>query len=243
MDTRLQYHEDSALMELQVRILRTGMDALGTYFIPDKTIFYPGGGGQPQDEAWLIGSQGKKIPILKAATEDHSLKHYYPATEDSFQEGILVAMEINPETRLLHSRIHTGGHLVSSLVYEYLKWPLIPVKGYHYPDSPYVEMSNLEGMSSFPVSELDAGLREAIKKDLPVHISADGSLDGDRVKTFIPPGFQLAAGKSLRWVGIEGFRYYPCAGTHTRSTGVLSRIHIKYCKGKKGNIRIAYQVD
>lgn len=243
MHTRLQYQEDSGLMETRVRILGTGADEPGFYFIPDKTIFYPGGGGQPPDEGWLISVDGNRIPIFKGINDQDYLKHYLPAGVQGVNEGSELRMGIDPQKRLLHARIHTGGHLVSSVVSELLKWPLIPVKGYHYPDSPYVELLNPEGMNVFPTGEIDKCLTESIKQDLPVHIRADGSLDRNTQFCFIPPGFPLLPGKILRWVGIGDFRYYPCGGTHTTSTGVLTGMHIKYCKSKKGNIRIAYQVD
>lgn len=242
MHTELQFYTDPYLASVSVNILVKGKDKEGAYFIPDKTIFYYGGGGQPPDDAWLVSDKGEKIPLLKAIPEGQSLKHYPSGEFVEISEGEELIMQIDPQKRSLHSRIHTGGHLVSSVIVEFLKWPLVPFKGYHYPDSPYVEFLNPNNMTEFPQELVGAALEEFVRKDLPIHIRIENEVDFKDTKTFIPPGFQLAPGKPLRLVGIESFLFYPCAGTHTKSTGELRKVDIKYFKSKKGNIRAAYQV-
>ncbi|HUX84857.1 MAG TPA: hypothetical protein VMV20_06460, partial [Chitinophagaceae bacterium] len=90
---------------------------------------------------------------------------------------------------------------------------------------------------------VDEAMKELVRADREVFTSSDGSLDRDREKTFVPEGFPLEAGRSLRWVGIGGFHYYPCAGTHVQTLGQLGTVSVKYFKNKKGNIRAAYLVE
>ncbi len=243
MATELLYHRDSSLNEAEVLVLATGMDELGPFFIPDRTIFYFGGGGQPADSGFVRDPEGNMVPILKAIPAPGGIAHYLASPHFAPGPGVALRMSIDPARRLLHSRIHTAGHLVGSMIFEQLRWKLVPLKGYHYPDSPYVEFSNPEQLHELDSIPVEEGMREWIRSDRAVFTSTDGSLDGDREKTFVPEGFSLEGGRSLRWVGIDGFKYYPCAGTHVPTLGLLGKVSIKYFKGKKGNMRVAYQVE
>jgi Ser-tRNA(Ala) deacylase AlaX len=242
MATDLLYHRDSGLSNTSFQVLGTGTDENGSYLIPDRTVFYYGGGGQPPDRGWITNGAGKQVPISRSIPVQEGLAHYLNEEGHSIKEGDFLQMSIDPDRRQLHCRIHTAGHLLSSVLFERLKWPLMPLKGYHYPDSPYVEFSNPRQLSEFDPREVEAAMNELIGNDNPIKISMDGSLDNNHENTFVPEGFQINSGQSMRWVGIDGFRYYPCAGTHVPSLGALEKVSLKYFKSKKGNIRAAYQV-
>lgn len=47
-------------------------------------------------------------------------------------------MSIDPAVRLLNARLHSAGHLIDVAV-SILHYPWKASKGYHFPDSPYVE--------------------------------------------------------------------------------------------------------
>lgn len=53
--TELLYQTNSSLKELQATVAAVEDNAV----VLDKTIFYPGGGGQPADQGKIISSQGE----------------------------------------------------------------------------------------------------------------------------------------------------------------------------------------
>ena len=242
METQLIYHSCPSQYSCSTQVIFSGEDEEGKYIIPMETIFYFGGGGQPADIGNLVTEEGASFPIMKVVPEENAFKHYFQGPSGCFKPGEPIQITISPQVRDLHSRIHTAGHLVSSVITEALHIPLVPLKGYHYPDSPYVECGNPKGLTDIDLKGAQASLTAYILKDLPVTAFLQ---QGDQVPlhTFKPPGFQLTPGKTMRWVGIESFLFYPCAGTHAGSTGALKEVKIKYIKSKKGNVRIAYQVS
>ncbi|MHB1920744.1 MAG: alanyl-tRNA editing protein [Chitinophagaceae bacterium] len=244
METQLLYYTYPDQYSCDTQILFCSEDEGGKFFIPQETIFYFGGGGQPADEGALRTADGQTFPILKVVPQENSFKHYFQNISGSISldPGTPVQMEISEQVRHLHSRIHTAGHLVSSVVTETLGIPLLPLKGYHYPDSPYVEFANPQGLQDMDPDPINHSLQENISKDLPVTSFLQVG-DKQPLDSFLPPGFQLTSTKTLRWVGIHSFLFYPCAGTHVRATGVLGKVSIKYIKSKKGNLRMAYQLE
>src|SRR6266508_2142175 len=63
--TKRMYYNDTYLDRLKfVKILEVGEDENGDYFISDKTIFHPQGGGQPADEGYFEVN-GKQHAVTK----------------------------------------------------------------------------------------------------------------------------------------------------------------------------------
>ena len=56
------YHDDSYPQEFSANIFKYDLENHG--FILDRTAFYPGGGGQPNDKGSIVSPSGS-TPILK----------------------------------------------------------------------------------------------------------------------------------------------------------------------------------
>ena len=56
--TKLLYHFDTHNLATLAQVLEKGTDENGHYLIFDRTIYYPGGGGQPKDVAHISFKNG-----------------------------------------------------------------------------------------------------------------------------------------------------------------------------------------
>jgi alanyl-tRNA synthetase len=238
-DTALLFLSDTFQFEVDCAITATGEDDSGPYVVTSATVFYPGGGGQEPDKGHILTGDGIRHPILKAAFVDHHMRHY---VSEALPAAGTVSIRIDREHRLQNARLHTGGHLLSAVVHEKLKWPFMPVKGFHYQQGAYVEFAPTEDMPEVNPDELKFALAGDITKKLPVSTVLVSKQDPLFERAFKPEGFIAPAGRPLRLVSITPYLAYPCGGTHLHHTGELSWLNIKHIKHKKGNIRISYEV-
>ena len=56
MNTVLEYLDNTYLYQSTAKVVRVGEAEKGKYFVLDKTIFYPQGGGQPSDTGYVEAS-------------------------------------------------------------------------------------------------------------------------------------------------------------------------------------------
>ena len=139
--TALLYWEDSFRCALADAVV-VGCWPMGEsegvfHVITDRTIFHPQGGGQPWDTGLLCGPNGVFV-VNEVRKDGEQVVHIGSFKEGAFSAGDLVSMEVNEVSRVLHARLHSAGHLLDCAV-KSLHLPLIPGKGYHFPNSPFVE--------------------------------------------------------------------------------------------------------
>jgi Ser-tRNA(Ala) deacylase AlaX len=122
-----------------------------------ETIFHPQGGGQPFDKGVIIGKTIKFL-VSEVRQKGDEVQHIgtFETPEDNFVEGEEVDLEIDEEARRLNARLHSAGHLLDIALRNIGQTQLVPGKGYHFPDAPYVEY---EG-------NIDQKEREVVRKRL-----------------------------------------------------------------------------
>lgn len=238
--TALLFLSDTFLFEADTLVTSSAGDDDGPYVVTAATIFYPGGGGQEPDKGNLITANGTVIPIVKAVLRNGKMYHYLEHHE--IQTGDRVTLRIDAEHRLQNARLHTGGHLLSAVVYEKLKLPLLPLKGFHYQQGAYVEFDPLEeNPPEADATELQEALAEDIAGQLPVKTANVPETDPAYLRALKPEDFTPPEDRPVRLVTIGNYLPLPCGGTHLHHTGELNFITIKSIKHKKGNIRISYK--
>lgn len=241
-ETELLFLSDTFRFEVSTRVLFKGEDNDGHYVVTGDTVFYPGGGGQEPDKGFIEKENGSDFPVLKASMRGQEVRHYYEGDENGFEEEEKVVIRIDEAHRIQNAKLHTAGHLLASVVYEKLKWPLIPLKGFHYQQGAYIEFDPSEDMTAVDEEALNEAVDKDIQSQLPITISLV-SKDSDLFKrAFKPKGFIVPEDKPLRLVKIGGYLAYPCGGTHLHHTGELNFFRMKYLKHKKGKLRISYEV-
>lgn len=203
----------------------------------DRTPVYPQGGGQPSDTATIEGG-GYTFAVHKAVLSEGVVRHRGVVLDGEPAPG-LARVRIDPERRSLNAALHSGGHLVMTAMFELTG--MRAVKGYHFPDGPYVEFEGTvdEEVRSSLLDDLQHRLDEMVASDEEIVIESVSAeaLAAEGLWMPTPP----PAGKPLRVATTCGFRS-PCGGTHVSRTGELAGLKVGRMKSKKGRTRVAYEI-
>lgn len=178
--------------------------------ILDKTLFHPQGGGQPGD----TGTLGDAT-VIHTAFMPEGIIHY---TDIPVAPGD-VQMNVDAEKRQLHSRLHTGGHLLSHVM-ETFGWK--PTKGHHWPDEGRIQYIPAGSPVIVDPEDVRRHCQALIDADHPCHHYQDE--DGM---------FQIR---------FADFEPYSCGGTHVQSLGEIGTLVLKSVKTKKGVLSVQYDV-
>ena len=176
----------------------------------DHTIFHPQGGGQPSDVGTING-----VDVIKALHTPEGIVHLIASPVDGDVE-----LQIDAEKRLLHTRLHSAGHIIG-FVGDQLGWHA--TKGNHFPGESRVtfEPPAPDEIELIEPSIFEEKVNRIISMNLPRVIT---ERDG------------------LRMVTWGGLRAYPCGGTHVRNTTEIGAVHISKIKLKKGQITVSYSL-
>ncbi len=240
MTTALRYLDDPELYESTARIVHVSPQPDGgIVVILDETIFYPQGGGQPTDRG-RITTPGGEFELTKASFVDGDVLHTGRVSTGDIAADTVAHLYVDAPTRQLHARLHTGGHLVMTGIDRLLHLPA--VKGYHFPDGPYVQF---EGTVPVEARETLLGELQDVLDDLVAEDSAVTwrfeSVEALRAAGVHIPA-EIPAGKPTRVVVTAGY-HSPCGGTHVRRLGALKGLKARSVKTKSGTTRVSYGFD
>lgn len=204
----------------------------------DRTVFYPGGGGQPCDTGALaIGDD--RLAVTRVTQDSRGVWHWVDALPPV---GTLVNGEIDWERRYALMRTHTAMHAMCGVVWERFQ---SPVTGGN--------MTPGEGRLDFEIPQWDPEDRDPIEVELnrqlalarSVEVSfldrAEADQDPSLIRTkvsLLPPAL-----KTVRVIDIVGLDRQADGGTHVDSTGEVGAIHITKTESKgKGFRRIRFSL-
>jgi len=206
-------------LEAEAEILEFGQDDKGHFIVCDCTVFHAQGGGQKSDRGMIDGVE--ILSVTKRGTpQEFSVMHYLSAPLVK-SAGDKITMQVNGETRALHSRLHSLGHLLAHVVDE--AYPVLKaVQGHHWPDECRVEFAIANDASVAPdETHINDLLARAIAADLPV------------LSCFSPD--------QNRTVQIGMYEPVPCGGTHVATTRELVSGITRGIKIKGDRVRISYE--
>lgn len=242
--TDLIYMKHNSFNVIACEVLETGNDETGRYAILNKTIGYPGGGGQEKDDIILIDKNGENSSVSKVKFNNGFIKYYFTSERLDISDNSKLTMSISRQTRKLNSALHTMGHWLSSIVVENLMLGLFPIKGFHFNDGAYVEFS---GDIDFTLDELKYAIEYALKIDKQANYKIKSYFvdNGDlkNLPLLLPENFKPIIDRPLRVVQMENYKGIPCGGTHLESLKELKSFTIKKVKRKNGKIRVSYDVE
>lgn len=238
MDT---YFNNSYLGENQTTItcILDRDDSIAVYC--KDTIFYPQGGGQPCDIG-IITINGTDNTVYHVETTELGVAHIMKANPDSNSWiGMKCDQRIDLNRRVLNAKSHSAGHLISH-VFEDMNSNLYPVKGHHFPDSSYIELSEKERTNeTFCLELANIRINELIDESRPIqsielNLSEAQSLR-PLLSKFIPQN------TTIRMITVYGFTPLPCGGTHVTNTGDLKGLKVTRIKRKKDRIKVNYSIN
>jgi misacylated tRNA(Ala) deacylase len=225
------FYEDSYLKVLTATV--TAVD--GEWIELDRTIFYPLGGGQPGDTGVFTTADGSRYTVLDTRKSESpgQIRHQLDSDSHGLAPGDTVNTEIDWQRRYTHMRMHTGMHLLGSLI-------PVPVTG----GAVGAEKSRLDfdlGEHQIDKQDLTERMNVLVEAAHPVVFGSITEAELDerpelvRTMSVQPP---RGAG-DIRTVRIEGVDYQPCGGTHVNNTREIGTVRISKIENKgKRNRRV-----
>ncbi len=209
--------------------------------ILDQTCFYPRGGGQDWDRGTITKDGIDETNIEEVHLDQDGVVHHI-CSSTKLSDGDEVSCTVDPERRLINTRLHSAGHVIDMAIYKLgLDW--IATKGQHYPHLSAVEYSGTWDPEK--ADELRVALEN--KANEMVKIEQDNRLvfmpvkDLHTVCHHVPDN--IPTNKPCRVV-IYGEDYgIPCGGTHVKNLQQIGTMQVPKLKCKKGTIRVSYTVD
>ncbi|HLD04214.1 MAG TPA: alanyl-tRNA editing protein AlaXM [Candidatus Nanoarchaeia archaeon] len=214
----------------------------GKFVVLDKTVFYPTGGGQPNDTGILIRkSDNKEFPVVFVGKFDDLISHEVQNAQD-LKEGDEVIGKIDWDRRYKHMRFHTAMHLVAVLFNK--ETGAVTTGNQIALDKSRVDIK-LENFDREKIQALIPKINALIAEGHPVKLSYVPREEAEkRLKSFnfMEIGFDPNI-KDIRIVDVEGFNAQACGGTHIANTKEIGSIQIVKMENKgKDNRRIYFEL-
>jgi len=216
------------------------VDIDGSAVLLDRTVFYPGGGGQPADTGRLIGESGGSWRVIGAKKRGddvwHTIEGELPAVDTQ------VVAELDWDRRHELMRTHSALHVLCGVVWR--DWKASVTGGNMEPLSGRMDFE-FETMSG----ELVAGIEERVNREIAVDREIRVSIlpreeafaIPDLIRTkinLLPDGIS-----EVRTIEIVGLDLQADGGTHVAHTGEIGRVTVSGYESKgRINKRIRIEV-
>lgn len=234
---RLHWADDN-LLEAEATIV----DVRENAFLPDRTCFYSGGGGQPADQGTVaIGDDTFRVIGVEAS--DGKLWHLCDTASEAAWVGIRARLSVDELRRQALSRYHTVLHIVNTIaIRDFGAW----ITG--------AQINTDYARIDFKWDGFSPAVRDQIEDRVNGVISGNHALRASwlseeefqrrpellRTLEVKPP---VIDGR-VRVVEIEGFDAQACGGTHVHSTRHLGRFRITKTENKgKINKRLYVELN
>jgi len=234
--TEQLYHLDSYLREIKAKVLAAHDGAV----ILNKTIFYPGGGGQPADGGKII-SQGYVSRITEVEKIEGQIHHTLAGPTP--EAGQFVKCKIDWERRYRLMRTHTALHILCGVIWRDYRAHV--TGGNMQPCLGRLDFE-LESMTSDFTNEIERSINKEVEAARKVEVKilprAEAFAIPDLIRAKINRLPENIA--EVRTVNIVGLDLQADGGTHVANTKEVGEIRVVEHKSKgKINKRIKIELD
>ena len=226
--TELLYQTDSYLHTFDAGI--TAVDEANRAVLLDRTAFYPGGGGQPNDTGALVIA-GLEMPVVKVKKGPEGVWHFIGGDAPLPPVGTMVTGKLDWLRRYELMRTHTALHILCGTVFrdygaQVTGGDMEPLKG---------RMDfEFETLTRDLVSVIEAAVNREVEaaRDVRVQIlpREEAFQIPDLIRTkinLLPPGIEF-----VRTVELVGLDLQADGGTHVRNTAEVGQVRIVDYKSK-----------
>jgi len=236
MMTELLYQTDSYLREVEAMVTAIDQQAVAL----DKTVFFPGGGGQPPDRG-VIGVEGREMEVVElkktADTVWHVMKGDAPAV------GARVAARLDWQHRYQLMRTHTAFHILCGVIFK--DYGALVTGGNMKPLEGRMDFE-LEHMSVNFAAEVEKRINDEVLAARPVTVRILPREEAFQIPDLIRTKVNLlpASIREVRVVEIVGLDMQADGGTHVANTREVGYIHVVDHESKgKINKRLRIALD
>ncbi len=220
------YSTDSYAREVVGTVLDA--DSADRRVLLDRTVFYPGGGGQPPDTGKLwLGDDA--IEVHKATSESGRVWHWVEGALPPV--GSDVRAELDWDRRYKIMRTHTALHALCGVVWERYQSPVTGGNMKEGEGRLDFELPDWDAAHKFPMEEeLNAQLAKALEVTVSFLPREEADLDPSLIRTkvsLLPK--ELA---EVRVIDIVGLDRQADGGTHVHRTDEVGRVQITKVESK-----------
>jgi misacylated tRNA(Ala) deacylase len=208
----------------------------------DRTVFYPGGGGQPADTGRLVGDAGGSWTVTGAKKRGEDIWHTIGEGEELPAVDTQVVAEIDWERRHQLMRTHSALHVLCGVVWR--DHSASVTGGNMEPLSGRMDFE-FETMSGELVGEIERRVNEEVVADREIRVAVlpreEAFAIPDLIRTkinLLPEGIT-----EVRTIEIVGLDLQADGGTHVAHTGEIGRVKVTGYESKgRINKRIRIEV-
>ncbi|MFH1234093.1 MAG: alanine--tRNA ligase [Candidatus Diapherotrites archaeon] len=224
--TRELFYLEEEIEEFDARVLGIEEDAI----ILDRTLFYPGTGGQASDSGTLNGMEVEDV-------EKHEgVIFHYVKNPDAFREGSKVVGKINLKRRKQLARHHTATHLLNAAARNLLGAHVWQAGARKDIDKAHLDITHYRRLIPEQLRQLEHIVNESIRQNITVTSTEMPRSEAEKKYGFILYQGGYVPGKTLRVVNVLGLDVEACGGTHVKSTGEIGFFKILKREGVQDGV-------
>jgi len=206
----------------------------------DRTVFYPGGGGQPHDLGTILVGQDE-MPVVRVTEDADGVWHWIEGSLPSV--GMSIDGEIEWERRYALMRTHTALHALCGVIWKRFRSPV--TGGNMKPGEGRLDF-DLPDWTADEIPIVEAALNKELAKQRDIEVTflprdaadKDPSLIRTKVN-LLPTGIS-----EVRVIDIVGLDRQADGGTHVSNTDQVGRITIPKSENKgRGFRRIRVRLE
>ena len=191
----------------------------------DRTVFYPGGGGQPADTGSITTADGRLLGVRGIRRVEGALGHELDGAEEPPAVGDRVTAAIDWDRRHLLMRTHTALHTLCGVVWR--DYQAQVTGGNMEPGRGRLDFE-FESLTGDLVGTIEARVNEELTQARPVHVRVlprdEAFAIPDLIRTkvnLLPEGIT-----EVRVIEIEGLDLQADGGTHVANTREVGPIRV-----------------
>ena len=238
MSDNLAY-TDAYARSVPARVLGTDGGAV----LLDRTVFYPGGGGQPADSGWLRTDDGGAWRVTGARKTGDEVWHQLEEGADLPAVGTEVTAELDWDRRHALMRTHSALHVLCGVIFR--DWGASVTGGNMEPLAGRMDFE-FETMAGELVAEIERRVNVEIEADREIRVAVlpreEAFAIPDLIRTkinLLPEGIS-----EVRTIEIVGLDLQADGGTHVSHTGEIGRVRVTGYESKgRINKRIRIGVE
>lgn len=241
MATKLLYLDDAYARDFDADVVAVDADRHAVAL--DATLFFPTGGGQPNDTGELTFAGASAAVVDVAKDKDGLVWHALAPDAPLPKVGEPAHGVIDWRRRYLIMRLHTAQHIMNGIIWrdhgaQVTGAQITPPEG-------RLDFE-LAAMSQEFARSLEAAINAVVEENLPVRVLWLPRAEVDRDPSLIRLKADLIPRSidPLRVIDIVGRDRQADGGTHVAATGEVGRVRVVKAESKgKANKRVRIAVD
>jgi misacylated tRNA(Ala) deacylase len=218
-------YRDAYARTVEATVMAVQSGEHGLEVLLDRTVFYPGGGGQPSDTGWLRAVSGAAWRVAGARKAGEDIWHLLDESDAAPMLGTTVSAEIDWQRRHRLMRTHTALHTLCGVVWR--DYGASVTGGNMEPGAGRMDFE-FETMSGELVGEIEVKVNAelAAQRDVRVRVLPrdEAFAIPDLIRTkinLLPPGIE-----QIRTIEIVGLDLQADGGTHVANTREVGGVRV-----------------